>query len=1730
MTKQKYISPIAIDLGAKNTGVYFAHYQEGSSLDDIEERAGKVYQLDKNSYTLLMAERTAARHQRRGYDRRQMVKRLFKLIWEKHFKLPWDKDVQQTISFLLNRRGFSFLTEEYDTEELRRFPQEAYDKLPDELKEGIKPNNEGECDFAGEINKWTEEGVEAVEEKFDAINSEPKRIRQRQVFIERTKKLKEYCELRKKGEEIKENNKARINLSKLSKWILEEWHQGNVEGLPPIPLDGKVVDDMVAHLNKKDQEAAQTILDSLPDVSEEEKELKKSCWNFKKKIEDFKLDKADFTQPETHLHHLAFALHKTLNELQSGGRHRSKYFKEIGDVLNNESHTHGYLKRFCKRLNNGGDYQPLNVEKLCNLIGHLSNLELKPLRKYFNDRRHKNGDHWDENKLTEKFANWILREWRVNPQKDKLKAKGEQYDYNKLKNKWQNKSGKVVDFWLDTDPNLTIPPYQDNNNRRPPKCQSLILNVGYLDAKYPAWESWTQQLKDKEEAQDHLEDYEDTLKELKSGKSKSYFGNEITGEPKKDSGRRSFKQLEARVLQFILDRVKDDDPFKLNEIYSHAKKYRQPQSTLENKDEAKEKLEKAIGNSALPEKLRTPRNYENEAIFEAGTFLHLVCKYYKQRQRARDGRIFIHPEYRYIKGRGYQNTGRFDDKNHLLTYCNHKPRQKRYQLLDDLAGLLQVSPDKLEEYVEKHVKGQDGTEIDEKIVAWLSGIAALKTKCGDAAKEQKDRRGSLKLDIQSVFGLIYHNHKKQSESPSDKEVEKILKKSKVSDALKLYRFCKRAKELCLNITEGLYDDSDDDSRQQQWEKDLSRNPARAVYFLAQINNLAFKERSGNATTCAVCSADNARRMMQRKTTGDEDGTAAKAARLPAIPTRLIDGAVMRMARIVGGAIAKDKWEKIKAALEQGNEVCVPIITESNQFEFEPSREELVKSQRTKPRKGKVLQRGGDEDRFDKKKERIKEDGSGICPYTGNQIGDKGEIDHIIPRRSEWGTLNDEANLIWASRVGNQHKNNIPLSLADLKPNYKQAQFSDCVQGWTDDKEIENWIIETIGDESGDEFKFGQYRSFINLKPDEQKAFRHALFLQGHSLREKIIGAINNRNRALVNGTQRYFAEVLANDLYKKAKSVGKHKRLSFDYFGISADVGSSKIDIPSVRKKLQENPAHPELQLHKKDNGVQTTYSHLIDAKIAFMIALSEHNRQGSLKVNAKRISPFDDEYIDENREPHDLYGNIKIPVGEFDKSEGKLERHKPKKDFFTHRVLFDSNAGAWHFLKLIEIETSDKPIYLKGFLDLTALKSCLREDDWQDAINKQYGHNDGNGKFSPYGKLLSEKDKKVIDLYKNQFGYQNEKQQWPKVMIENQKLGGNYFTIRLHQIDKTKVAKFLLEHFNTKSDPNNWKDEDCKIFTQLQNLWYFTKRESLIDQQKPNFSYKPDKLKTGGFINPSLLKAWKELNDKWRDFIRKNDETKYLEFLKDHFLDNKQDHPHQRVRKNFSLPVKSTGQGFMLIKRNSWNGEVIHQCQSQKDGDEGVGLYKKYIEQTGKVVDVLTPYFRSEGIVLMRKIKELKGTLQPLDNLQPVDEKEWYRLRVPSDLEAKIESIENRYQSKGDSNYRVRFKQEVSMEDLIGLMFNGYQIDELKVSTGAQQKAKEFFSNSENQFLSAQEAKKKLEDERDSLSQIKNSDLTTEQKENKQFFKKWLECLNSIQPDKRTLCYKRGVGLKIES
>ena len=1322
--KKEWISPIAIDLGYRNTGVYYTHYAAGTCINDLKnspKNQGKVYTLDK--YTLLMQDRTAKRHQRRGIKRRKLVKRLFKLIWCQHFELPWDASVQQSVSFLLNRRGYSYLSE-----------------LP--IVELLKA--------LGAAKEDAQEGVFEHQELLDDLKKHPDA---------KPKKKKNSSE------------------------------------------DGE-----------QEQEEA---------VSEAEKKIEIEA-KLIEQIQDPKLN--DLYEEYTG------------KSLLSGARHRYEYFNEIRDALNASRETREkttypkYLSSFCVNLQNGA-YKGLDPEKLSRLIGHLSNMELKPLRKYFKDSSYVEGDKWSALKLQYLFGKWILREWRVG-EKDKDKQAGAKSDYVKLKEMWRpyilkTRSYRALkghldilfsdgfNFFLNKDPVYTVPPYQDNNNRRPPKCQSLILSTSYLNTRYPKWQTWLEALQGQQDGQaklllqDFLQDYEAQLKELKSGKGKSYFSEQasidLSSVEKRriNSAKRGQEELKARTLQLLLDRVKLSDPFRLNEIYSQAKKWRQIQSKENQEKNAKDKLnqeknvkgklEEGIEKSHLPVSLKTERDYSNPALFKEASFLHFVCQYYKIRQRARDGRVFIHPEYTNPESgkktkRGMQNTGRFQVGSHLLSYCNHKPRQKRYQLLHDITGLLQIDTKSFEEQLGLLEGDNTEQDIAASVETWLMSISGLKTNAKRAAEEQKERRGSLGFDISRVYGRIYHytkdNHL-ELEKMSSKEKKEILKKaleesktgdsldpddairikalekSKVDDAFGLYDFCSKACKLYSELMDKL----PNNSKQKEDKKKKKETPIeiaiKAVYLLAQIHNIAFKERQGNAKTCAVCSMDNAFRMQNQKVAevfengSKKSQSVAKAQRLPAIATRMIDGAVMRMARIVGSAIAEDKWRQIKETLENGGKVRVPFVVESNQFEFEPSKETLVKAQRKNTRKGKTLdakQQTKLEERLtgesQSKTGRIKKASQGLCPYTGDELKNGGELDHILPRSSELGTLNDEANLIYASREGNRDKGEKAYYLSNLSNTYKKRVFN------TDsDAEIIAEIKKAIWGEDTGEFSFGKYNSFINLSEREQRAMRHALFLdRSEPLFKAVLSAINNRTRTFVNGTQRYFTEITANTLYKKAvQLVGKEKaekQLSFDYFQVEPYTleGNARQEAPvkngedttlpsglvNLRNVRQEAPVKngegnreedakpkghflapqgvkelranyeisiPELQAYQKTEGrSQKMYSHFIDAQMAFILALQKHKDSGGFKLSIPEgLTPFQVD-IETGEYKESFYDKIRLASKSENFSEENLSRRKPHDGFNRHRSFTRDTMYAACYVPILAKKEGDAVHIKLGF------------------------------------------------------------------------------------------------------------------------------------------------------------------------------------------------------------------------------------------------------------------------------------------------------------------------------------------------------------------------------------------------------------------------------------------------
>jgi hypothetical protein len=303
------------------------------------------------------------------------------------------------------------------------------------------------------------------------------------------------------------------------------------------------------------------------------------------------------------------------------------------------------------------------------------------------------------------------------------------------------------------------------------------------------------------------------------------------------------------------------------------------------------------------------------------------------------------------------------------------------------------------------------------------------------------------------------------------------------------------------------------------------------------------------------------------------------------------------------------WPIIEQQAVHATKISVQLILEQNRFDFT---ENLARLKGLKQKKPNTVSR----DSFQTKVERILEASGGICPYTGAAVSASSEIDidHIVPRSGSYGLLNDEANLIASTVIGNRKvKGSRQLTLSELSPAYLEKQF-----GTMNVATIEKHICQTIQSDTGHDFKFGRYRQFIALTPEVQKAFRHALFLTtDHPLRRHVIDAISHRSKAKVNGTQRYMAQLIADILLQKAKIKGIAHKFSFDYFEVSSN-GADEDSTVALRRYLQpltENLEYDFAQFAKVDGQQQQEFSHVIDATMAFMLTLQKHQGEGAMRI-----------------------------------------------------------------------------------------------------------------------------------------------------------------------------------------------------------------------------------------------------------------------------------------------------------------------------------------------------------------------------------------------------------------------------------------------------------------------------------------------------------------------------------
>lgn len=589
---KEHISPISIDLGAKHTGVFLAHYVSGS--DPAEgARAGHLITAPNGGKQWSQQERTAKRHQRRGYKRAKLAKRLLHLILTEVYKIDLDhvmgpnQTTRQWVDGLLNNRGYTYLADEIDKELLSQ----------------AGPTIVHLC--------W------------------PKEFPDQETLLSTLKRLSDSLDIAKR-------------LSTEFLGSRDFFKTPAVQAL------------MAEHFPEK-----------------EEAERQK---NIHSETRD--------------------AIDRLVKAEQEGHRRRQDYLDNIrADIA---AHPEAPVL-----LRDTG----LTPDSLANLIGHISNLQLRPLRRYFNDKSMSARDYWDENRMAKFFWNYI-ESWRAQEEKDK----------SHRKTLLARRKEPLLKAWLETEPKLSIPPFEDQDNRRPPQCQSLLLDPARLDAAFPNWKIVARKLL---ATNPGLDDELSPAPPAKGWPMKT---------PKNHAWRGEDNYL-AHILQRALDRSRDRDAYRLRLLAS-----------IQDSDEI------------ISQTAKTGRAELVQHIGEQHTdaFLKFAAIYYGETRDARDG------------------SWDHEDTNGLLRRCDlHPPRKskQRERLIGAILGCELPDASPFHEHMKAEKIGRSA------LIGIARRAAEAQKEYGNALKEihqrnrwlqkngkQPENKGVLKLfdDCRSAAERIGH--------------------------------------------------------------------------------------------------------------------------------------------------------------------------------------------------------------------------------------------------------------------------------------------------------------------------------------------------------------------------------------------------------------------------------------------------------------------------------------------------------------------------------------------------------------------------------------------------------------------------------------------------------------------------------------------------------------------------------------------------------------------------------------------------------------------------------------------------------------------------------------------------------------------------------------------------------------------------------------------------------------
>ena len=1512
-SNSKFISPIAIDLGSKNTGIFYLHYKSGEckTLEDLQTIPAfrKTLILETgtgSSYQLLMVDRTQRRHQRRGYTRRKLAKRLARLIIEEELKIPM-KPHLKALGFLLNRRGFSYTTFEIDESILRNFPSKLLDEYRDDQ-------------YAYEKLSLVPE-ILGSEEAGNSVD-----------VLEKIHELLEQDDLEKLKALTKEVSSTKRRIGYISSQLRSIKKIPGFEADLKNEVDGLNREYSVNRLQRQlsDAREAEQHEDSLKN---EKKQLEKSVLYFKTEYEDL----PDITDTELldFKRYFTWALFKTLDEaeknLQTGHKPRKQFSKDIFDDLSNVEVVQGQpiskdlynLREAVEHCSNLGLEQNIRLKRFCYLLANISNLQIKPLRQYFNSKGHIDKDKWQPDRMHSIYAKW-LRSWRPR-RSDQVELRKELLlDLN---------NSKLISHWLGTDPKSTIPPYENNNNRRPPECNSLVLTPSKLSVHLPEWREITdkliQELKstDSKFIQNWINDQELRETALKRCKSLITYSKILKKSSTKNSN--ALKDLEnqddiwkCRTLAFILDRsnahsrANGGKGFAMRLTFGPVNLHSGEQKI--RAEETESKLQDLLGDSF-------------------GRFEKFANQYFHEVSLAKEGRLFL-------------ETG-----DTLLAICNEKPQQKRHQSVIDIAGVFGISVKKFKKCIEDKI---DEVDRDESVQRWLKSFGSLRATSEKASKVQKQYGNHLNEAIQSA------RKKVESESSPDK------------DEKQLYSIVSKVEELAQKIGN---------------ELDADSNKFNSIFSFAQIYNIGFLERSGFSSTCKLCSYDNIRRMQPYEGVSQKSLHIALAPRISGISVRVIDGVVRKLLEHKAHTIAKLKWKCLKYVRRHnpGAEVSVPILIEQNSFDFEENLNAIKK----KKKKAKSIKL---EERLNKKKDRIKLYSGGVCPYSGETLEDSGELDHILSRSFtkdvHQTVFNSELNLLYVSSLANRTKNDGELRLSDLHDSYLMKLFKT-VDSELIKKEIEEFV------EGYDE---RQFSNFLNLDDETRRNIRHALFLNPeNSARKKAERILNSSQRSRVNGTQRYFASLIANHIVRlnERNNAGVPLRLSFDYLEIdSLEVYSLRSSYAEVKQEL------------RKDTS-QSPESHSVDAALVFLLALKSNKVRGMLGVEPPEVEYIGDRRDGGNRNFLEAsYNSVFAPFYESTRfSELNISRGPTTSNYYSHRPMFRDNFYAGRYLPIVITRKGSIGCGFSESNMVLAVNSSQMKDQTycNDLLNRLI-------QFSPNGKIALQK-----------YGFRACESSYSIAKIV-EKLNGHGHSSIVLPICHSLVNEYLLDKFNTQTNNSDDKDlrkclmDKCAYRTEkvvfnrdmadsLLNLlqksgnWKeYSAKEfcTVLSKNKFTFSIQPLSSKkvnlfVGGKVMHPIWQEWKNFLINWEQQLNCENGDTFDSFCKNYFLAKRgNSRKHQRVRNKFGLPM-ITSEGRFLQGRKSWTGESQATLQIANDGDprKGSNIYQvPVITDKGNVeFGGLTKIYRSKSLHRIEHQQGFKGDL--------VERPTWYRLNLDAIL-----------------------------------------------------------------------------------------------------------------------------------